>query len=228
MWGMAFFQNSNSNSNSESPVFQMATESTKSKQPLSREGRPSLQHRSCHDCNRRKVRCNKESPCDNCVRFGIECTFPPPGRKARTTIKKPSKKSQLLSRLNLLEQEVQKLGGQNQPRAPSEGLLAQQYGHQDSQNILNVQSWLEGKLTTDQSMLPDGHDSEPRVETRSPQENSTTLSDQFGRLVVDRNNGTSRYVNHRVLNEVADQVYYTPHTAQLIISNELASLLSMY
>ncbi|CAI7667972.1 unnamed protein product [Penicillium crustosum] len=129
-------------------------------------------------------------------RFGIECTFPPPGRKARTTIKKPSKKSQLLSRLNLLEQEVQKLGGQNQPRAPSEGLLAQQYGHQDSQNILNMQSWLEGKLTTDQSMLPDGHDSEPRVETRSLQENSTTLSDQFGRLVVDRNNGTSRAINN--------------------------------
>lgn len=200
----------------------MATELTKSKQTLSREGGSRLLHRSCHDCNRRKVRCNKESPCDNCVRVGIECTFPPPGRKPRATIKKLSKKSQLLSRLSLLEQEVQKLGGQSQSRAPRLSLLEQQYPYQDPQNSLNVQSWLAGNSAVDQSMQPDEHDSETRGETRSPQENSTTLSDQFGRLVLDRNNGTSRYVSHRVLMELADQVYYALHRAQSMFSNELA------
>lgn len=200
----------------------MATESTKSKQPLSREGGTSLLHRSCHDCNRRKVRCNKESPCDNCVRLGIECTFPSPGRKPRATIKKVSKKSQLLSRLSHLEQEVQKLGGKSQPKTLSKDLLEQQYPHQDPPNSLNVQSWLARNSAADQSMQPDEHDSETRGETRSPQENSTTLSDQFGRLVLDRNNGTSRYVSHRVLLELADQVYYALHRAQSIFSNDLA------
>ncbi|KAI2669718.1 transcriptional regulator family: Fungal Specific TF [Penicillium roqueforti] len=86
------------------------------------------------------------------------------------------------------------------------GPLEQQYRHQGSQNSCNVQSWLEVNLAADQSTEPDEHDSGTRGEIRSPKENSTTLSDQFGRLVLDRNNGTSRYVNHRVLTELADQV----------------------
>ncbi|KAJ5598203.1 hypothetical protein N7537_008287 [Penicillium hordei] len=78
---------------------------------LPREGVSTLLHRSCNACNRRKVRCNKKSPCDNCVRLGFECVFPPPGRKARTRPTKSSK-AELISRLSLLEQEVQKLGAQ--------------------------------------------------------------------------------------------------------------------
>ncbi|KAH8894642.1 hypothetical protein GQ53DRAFT_84825 [Thozetella sp. PMI_491] len=40
--------------------------------------------RSCTTCRRRKVRCNKETPCSNCTRNGVTCIFPPPGR-ARPT-----------------------------------------------------------------------------------------------------------------------------------------------
>ena len=185
-------------------------------------------HRSCHDCNRRKVRCNKESPCDNCVRLGLECTFPPPGRKPREKkVNQSTKKSQLLSRLSLLEQEVQKLGGQNQPRASSQGPPEQQCFVQNSQNNRNLQSWLAGNVAADQSMQSDEHDSEKREKGRSPQENSTTLSDQFGRLVLDRNSGNSRYVNGQVLTELADQVYCTLHRAQSAISSQ-TSLLSIY
>ncbi|CAG8137213.1 unnamed protein product [Penicillium olsonii] len=183
----------------------MATESSKPKPPP-REVGWTLQHRSCHDCNRRKVRCNREYPCDNCVRLGIECTFPPPGRRPRATVKKPSRKSQLLSRLSLLEEEVQKLGGHSQPQPPSPGLPEQQCGHQDSQNILNVQSWLAGNLPADQSMQPEQYEPETRGDTQPPHQTSTTLSDEFGRLVLDQNNGTSRYVNRRALTELADQV----------------------
>lgn len=189
----------------------MATELTNSKNPLSCEGGSTLLHRSCHDCNRRKVRCNKESPCDNCVRLGVECTYPPPGRKPRKTPRKPSKKSELLSRLSILEREVQKLGGQSQSGAPPTDVLEDQDRHKDSENSWNVNSWLAENLAADQSTEPDEHDSETRGELLSPQENSITLDDQFGRLVLDRNNGTSRYVNNRVLTELADQVYYALH-----------------
>jgi hypothetical protein len=120
--------------------------------------------RSCHACNRRKVRCNKVFPCDNCVRLGVECTFPPPGRKPR---KRPAKsnKAELISRLSLLEREVEKLGAQDVVgAAPADG---QENG------------------------IPD-------------------LQHRFGRLVIDRNHGTSRYVNHRVLTDLGDQVNHVP------------------
>lgn len=41
--------------------------------------------RSCTSCRRRKVRCNKETPCFNCVKNGVPCIFPPPGRARPTT-----------------------------------------------------------------------------------------------------------------------------------------------
>jgi hypothetical protein len=32
--------------------------------------------RSCIECSRRKVRCDRQSPCNNCVRAESECVFP--------------------------------------------------------------------------------------------------------------------------------------------------------
>lgn len=32
--------------------------------------------RSCLTCHRRKIRCNKESPCSNCARNDISCCYP--------------------------------------------------------------------------------------------------------------------------------------------------------
>lgn len=32
--------------------------------------------RSCIECSRRKVRCDRQSPCNNCVRADSECIFP--------------------------------------------------------------------------------------------------------------------------------------------------------
>ncbi|XEV07606.1 hypothetical protein FSHL1_012893 [Fusarium sambucinum] len=49
----------------------------------------SLGLRSCVACRRRKVRCDKTFPCKNCVRHGVTCVFPPPGRarpKPRTRV----------------------------------------------------------------------------------------------------------------------------------------------
>ncbi|KAH6876714.1 fungal-specific transcription factor domain-containing protein [Thelonectria olida] len=42
-----------------------------------------LSLRSCVTCRRRKVKCDKAVPCANCVRHGVACVFPPPGRSRR-------------------------------------------------------------------------------------------------------------------------------------------------
>ena len=69
-----------------------------------------LNPRSCVTCRRRKVRCNKENPCANCTRAGIECVFPGPGRAPRKSRKPPD--AELLARLKKLEGVVTSLGAQ--------------------------------------------------------------------------------------------------------------------
>lgn len=65
------------------------------------------QSRSCRKCNQRKTRCNKTQPCTSCVKLGIECIFPPPGRAPPR--KKRALKGDLLSKVKSLEQKVREL-----------------------------------------------------------------------------------------------------------------------
>lgn len=62
---------------------------------------------SCTSCRSRKLKCDKESPCGNCVRSGTDCVFP-----ARKRIQRPrkTKNAELLQRLNRLESIVGKVG----------------------------------------------------------------------------------------------------------------------
>lgn len=61
--------------------------------------------RSCLRCHRRKVRCDKKSPCASCARLGVSCFYPGPDeafrRPHRVTI------SDLSERLARLERTVQ-------------------------------------------------------------------------------------------------------------------------
>lgn len=194
----------------------MAQESTSSYRSVPRKGGSTLLERSCHDCNRRKVRCNKAFPCENCVRLGVECTFPLPGRKSRKTQQRPSNKAELVSRLSLLEREVQKLGGQSQPRPTSADLLEVQDRPKCPESSGTVRSWLANNVAADQPTDTEEHDCRTHEGLESPSvTTSGTLEEQFGRLVVDRNNGTSRYLSHRFLADLADQVNQAPHKSNI-------------
>jgi len=62
---------------------------------------------SCTSCRTRKLKCDKQDPCHNCLRTGSECVFP-----ARKRIQRPrkTKNTELLRRLNRLESIVGKVG----------------------------------------------------------------------------------------------------------------------
>lgn len=76
----------------------------------------SLNSRSCVTCRRRKVKCDKNFPCSNCVKGSSECVYPAPGRAPR----KPrqggkvvsEREADLIKRLKRLEGVVQELSGQ--------------------------------------------------------------------------------------------------------------------
>ena len=66
-------------------------------------GAPAPERLSCTTCRQRKVRCNRANPCENCVKAGFECTFPPGRRRPREG------RYQLALRLQKLESHLQDL-----------------------------------------------------------------------------------------------------------------------
>ncbi|CAG7933956.1 unnamed protein product [Penicillium olsonii] len=74
----------------------------------------SVHARSCHKCNQRKTRCSKTLPCTSCVKLGVECIFPPPGRAPRR--KKRALKVELVSRVKYLEHRLHDLGEESKPQ----------------------------------------------------------------------------------------------------------------
>ncbi|KAI9802452.1 MAG: hypothetical protein M1825_002837 [Sarcosagium campestre] len=81
---------------------------------------PAPNPRSCVTCRRRKVKCDKRSPCHNCAKAHIPCIFPGPGRAPRRSKKAPD--GELLARLQRLEGAVKELSGDgDEPDATTAG-----------------------------------------------------------------------------------------------------------
>jgi hypothetical protein len=146
----------------------------------------SLAHRSCITCRRRKVRCNKRSPCSHCIRAGIECIFPPPGRAPRKTKRSPPENAELLSRLRQLESIVESaITNPNAQAAPSPS----QQSSDRSSGEPPSKFGNEGQTVCPKSM---GRDQ------------PTSLEHEFGRLVIEDNR--SRYVSNRFWASLGDEV----------------------
>lgn len=74
-----------------------------------------LNPRSCTLCRRRRVRCNRRLPCNNCIKAQVDCSFPPSGRNPlpsgqdHVTNQTNEHTTRLLARLNKLEILVNEL-----------------------------------------------------------------------------------------------------------------------
>lgn len=158
---------------------------------------------SCLHCRRRKVRCNKTLPCDNCMRLGFQCTFPPPGRRPWRNIK--SSKADLISRLRLLEQKVEQLRAESVSEAAAtdrQANLDSSEESPDSTRAAHLSSFRSHTISSNSGTQK----SRAEIFEATDLANAYTLERQNGRLLVDRRKGTSRYVNHRVLTEMGHQV----------------------
>jgi hypothetical protein len=114
--------------------------------------------------------------------------------------------------LSLLEDQIKNLGSKNAAEEASPDFPPERDNDDSLQGSRTMRSWLarhspgdgvierQREVESDEIAMSKG--------SVSPKATSSTLEGQFGRLVVDRNSGTSRYVNHQVLTELADQVYF--------------------
>ncbi|KAJ6144381.1 hypothetical protein N7470_008276 [Penicillium chermesinum] len=156
--------------------------------------------RSCVTCRRRKVRCNKRSPCSNCARAGIDCIFPPPGRAPRKSKRPPD--AELLSRLRRLEGVIEHLSGKNGEEQSPESLL-----NVSANTAVPATSNTTTKVVVGTAAAPtdakDGTDC-PFADSDPKKIASHKFENEFGRLVIDE--GKSRYVSNRLWASLGDEI----------------------
>lgn len=159
---------------------------------------PTSSSRSCVTCRRRKVRCNKRSPCSNCTKGGIDCVFPPPGRAPRKSKRPPD--AELLSRLRRLEGVIDHLKGGQAEGSPS-ALRSSSTAPSVGPSIAQGDTATSDPEPQSQPQQGGGcpfEDSDPKKLAPNKFEN------EFGRLVIDE--GRSRYVSNRLWASLGDEV----------------------
>ncbi|CAG8909464.1 unnamed protein product [Penicillium egyptiacum] len=161
---------------------------------------PSSSSRSCVTCRRRKVRCNKKSPCSNCTKAGIDCVFPPPGRAPRKSKRPPD--AELLSRLRRLEGVIDHLRGSGNTEGASTSTQA------PSSTTGSSTGRSEPTAPTSVPTEPQNQTGGGRVcpfEEADPKKLATNkFENEFGRLVIDE--GRSRYVSNRLWTSLGDEI----------------------
>ncbi|EPS27883.1 hypothetical protein PDE_02827 [Penicillium oxalicum 114-2] len=173
--------------------------------------------RSCITCRRRKVRCNKRSPCSNCVRAGIDCVFPPPGRAPRKSKRPPD--SELLSRLRRLEGVIEHLSGAKTKNSESGGsrsslsptrVAADQAFQSVSTAVPTTLASASAPGLAPAPIASIAAAGSAAPNSACPFENdpkapvTQNFENEFGRLVIDE--GKSRYVSNRLWASLGDEI----------------------
>lgn len=168
--------------------------------------------RSCVTCRRRKVRCNKRSPCSNCVKAGIDCAFPPPGRAPRKSKRPPD--AELLSRLRRLEGVIEHLSGKN-PEAGGSTSVSPTQPAPSTFDFSASTTTTTTATTSATAPAPASASAESKDQNGGcPFENDDPtklkpgkFENEFGRLVIDE--GRSRYVSNRLWASLGDEVHFS-------------------
>lgn len=185
-----------------------------------------LTARSCITCRRRKVKCDKKSPCQNCVKASIQCIFPAAGRAPR----RPraggkvggEREAELLKRLRRLEGVVDELSGQVELEAVKHSPasdISSQHRDKDAESAADSTSkttsvrvvgmdestgtkkeWMGRAFRIAGGPPKTAYDPDAGAGSFTPH----TSEAGIGRLVFDY--GKSRYVAHPFWSQITDEV----------------------
>ncbi|KAK6540431.1 hypothetical protein TWF694_009226 [Orbilia ellipsospora] len=67
---------------------------------------PSALSRSCMECRRRKIRCDRSLPCSYCVKVRIQCSYPPPSATSQKTDSKTADED-VVARMERVERTLE-------------------------------------------------------------------------------------------------------------------------
>ncbi|KAF5003640.1 hypothetical protein FDECE_9811 [Fusarium decemcellulare] len=185
---------------------------------------PALNPRSCVTCRRRKVRCDKQMPCSNCRRAQIPCVFPAPGRAPRQPRPRdpnaPPKNSsqreiELMKRLRKLEGIVEELSGQIEVESGGKGpssASSPDAVHGPQASTFDRPATFPPRHTSNASshpgiMGPAG--GSPRGSDAASDQSDPArkpLHQKFGRLVLNDQSGSRRYVSNGFWAKLNDEL----------------------
>ncbi|KAH6970540.1 hypothetical protein BKA56DRAFT_446572, partial [Ilyonectria sp. MPI-CAGE-AT-0026] len=144
-------------------------------------------HFSCANCRRRKVKCNKTSPCTNCVRGRLTCVFPQPRRPVRTDT---NLESTLMARVQNLEEIINSLQLVVVEKDAQISRQKQQLQEQQEQR----QSQQPQQPQLQQQVLQENDQEKDRDANRGDHNNAqSTPESDSGKLIRDE--GRSIYIN---------------------------------
>ncbi|TVY77944.1 Bikaverin cluster transcription factor bik5 [Fusarium oxysporum f. sp. cubense] len=157
----------------------------------------SLRPQSCFLCRRRKVRCNKESPCSTCRRVQVPCIYPVGRAPRQTRIRRHGAQSiaenELAEKVSVLEQMIEKLGDRINGEPTLKSAVSSTPSHTASQT-----QTCTPKDSPSHSSSPETHCQElSRDNLTSDQGHSLQsheLQHKLGRLVLHEETGSKRYV----------------------------------
>ncbi|KAI0483303.1 fungal-specific transcription factor domain-containing protein [Xylariaceae sp. FL0804] len=150
--------------------------------------------RSCTVCRQRKVKCDRQHPCSNCVRAGSECVYPSgPGRAPKRP--RQGVDTKVLDRLAQLESTIRHLQAQN--RHQNAGPSSSSAQEADSSSAGDDVSPPEMPGNPAAAAAAAG---ELRTGGGPPED---SVAKDFGRLMVD--DTSSYYVGNRLWADLGDE-----------------------
>ena len=180
---------------------------------------PLLNSRSCVTCRRRKVRCDNLMPCTRCERGKIVCTYPSPNRAPRRRrAPHDASKAQQQQHATQLQNEAESL--RDRVKKLEDTIQSMSHGTNHTLTLANTEAGLTaGDISGGQSNLAPTQASS-NLHIRALQNNISpshcnendngnsqqTLAAEVGKLVLNTQDGRSRYVNNGFLKDLNDQV----------------------
>jgi hypothetical protein len=171
----------------------------------------SLRPQSCFLCRRRKVRCNKESPCSTCRRAQVPCIYPVGRAPRQTRIRRHGTQSMaesdLAEKVSMLELMIEKLGD----RINGEPGLESAVPSIPSRVASHTQTCTP-KDSPSHSLSPETHCQELERDelTTDPGHSvrSHELQHKLGRLVLHEESGSKRYVCDGIWAKLDEEVIF--------------------
>jgi hypothetical protein len=159
----------------------------------------SAKPRSCVICRKRKVRCDKLSPCTNCKRANIACVVPSDDRPPRWA-RRLDRFTSSTAGSGTTSQDASAVGG------PAAGLVMDRLKSLEGM-VKELTSQLEQANASNASAVGSSTGNSPGEKAHTgpvSEANSSTLQQKFGRLVVQDNKNS--YVGTGFWSRVSDEV----------------------
>ncbi|KAF7563532.1 hypothetical protein G7046_g573 [Stylonectria norvegica] len=182
---------------------------------------PIVNPRSCITCRKRKVRCDKTTPCANCRRAQSTCVYPAPGRFRRhpqlehsNAVPRPSasnRETELLKRLRKLEDVVDELSSQVAAGNGDD----KEPGAAESTSSISTGATHHGcvgskAIDSNSPGAPQGiaviREAAEEARRRTQSGDVSGIDKRLGRLVLHDGGRSSRYINSGFWSKLNDEI----------------------